>query len=187
MPTDPKPASRQQRRKPRKVSPASLERAALHYLERYSASAEGVRRVLSRRIARAVEAHDQDPRELAEWAEAVIGKLIAGGLLDDRRFAEGRARSLAGRGYGRRRIALALAQKGVDRGAVEAAIESLDDEGLDERATAIAFARRRRLGPFRTTGDRSEHRQRDMAAMARAGFGFGLAREIIEADAADLE
>lgn len=187
MPTDPKPASRQQRRKPRKVSPASLERAALHYLERYSASAEGVRRVLSRRIARAVEAHDQDPRELAEWAEAVIGKLIAGGLLDDRRFAEGRARSLAGRGYGRRRIALALAQKGVDRGAVEAAIESLDDEGLDERATAIAFARRRRLGPFRTNGDRSEHRQRDMAAMARAGFGFGLAREIIEADATDLE
>lgn len=173
------------RHRPRKVSPASLERAALHYLERFSASADGVRRVLERRVRRSADVHDLDEAEAARWIDAVIGKLASSGLLDDRRFAEGRARSLAQRGYGRRRIAQALAQKGVDRDTADAAVATLDDEGISERDAAAAFAHRRRLGPFRTAADRAERRDRDLAAMARAGFDLDTARRIV--DAADAE
>jgi regulatory protein len=62
---------------------------------------------------------------------------------------------------------------------------ALDDElGTDpaqrEFKAAAAYARRRRLGPYRAK-DRDEHRVRDLASMARAGFAFDLARRIVDA------
>ena len=49
-------------------------------------------------------------------------------------------------------------------------------------AAALAFARRRRLGPFRTTASRAEHREKDLAKLARQGFAYETARRIIDAD-----
>ena len=49
-----------------------------------------------------------------------------------------------------------------------------------EEEAALSYARRRRLGPFRMPYDDSwERRQKDLAAMARAGFGFGLSKKIL--------
>jgi regulatory protein len=46
-------------------------------------------------------------------------------------------------------------------------------------AAAHALARRKRLGPYRT-GDRAAFREKDLAAFARAGFGFAIARRIVD-------
>jgi regulatory protein len=54
-----------------------------------------------------------------------------------------------------------------------------------EWKAAIALARRRRLGPYRAAKDRQECRARDLAAMARAGFDYDVARKVI--DAASVE
>ena len=44
------------------------------------------------------------------------------------------------------------------------------------------------LGPFRRAEERAERRDRDIAAMGRAGFDWDTARKVIDAaDAADLE
>ncbi|MCG8547040.1 MAG: RecX family transcriptional regulator, partial [Alphaproteobacteria bacterium] len=45
-------AKTRRRKRPRKVTPASLERAALHYLQRFATSSENFRRVLTRRVQR---------------------------------------------------------------------------------------------------------------------------------------
>ena len=64
-------------------------------------------------------------------------------------------------------------------------MEGLDQE-LDtdpkqrEWQAAVALARRRRLGPFRQK-DRKEHRDRDLATMARGGFDYQLAKKVIDA------
>jgi regulatory protein len=42
-------------------------------------------------------------------------------------------------------------------------------------------ARRRRLGPYRPA-ERATFREKDLAALARAGFGFALARSVIDAE-----
>ncbi len=47
---------------------------------------------------------------------------------------------------------------------------------------AAARYARRRLGSFRAAPEREEHRQRDLAALARAGFGYSVARRIIGAE-----
>ena len=56
-----------------------------------------------------------------------------------------------------------------------------DDEGDPELEAARAYARRRRLGPWRTKPDDSwERRQKELASMARAGFSFGVAKQALE-------
>ncbi len=99
------------------------------------------------------------------------------GLLNDKVYAEGRVQALRRRGLSGRGIALKLQVKGVDRDTVAATLE--EDETTDPEA-ALNFARRRRLGPFRPEGKRAEHRDRDMAALGRAGFDYGTARGVID-------
>jgi regulatory protein len=49
----------------------------------------------------------------------------------------------------------------------------------------VTLARRRRLGPYRPEADREARREKDLAALARAGFGYDIARTVIEAS--DIE
>jgi regulatory protein len=120
--------------------------------------------------------------------------LKANGLLDDRAYAEAQTASLHRRGIARRRIGQRLGARGVARDEVASALSSLDEshggdsaDATDQRA-ALAFARRKRLGPFRAAAERKARRNRDLAALACAGFAYHLARRVIDApDADELE
>jgi regulatory protein len=170
----------------RPITAKYLQAAAIFYLERYSASAEGVRRVLQRRVrkARRLEAPVMDDVESA--IEATVQKLIAAGLIDDRQFAQTKARALHRRGTSARFTRQKLQMAGVDSETVQSALAALGGElGADaierEWQAAVALARRRRLGPFRPAGQRALRRAMDLAAMARAGFAFDIARKVIDA------
>jgi regulatory protein len=177
-----------QRRPPKPPTPERLEKAALHYLERYAASAEGVRRVLMRKVERAVRAGVGERAQGAEAAAAVVAKLAAKGLLDDARFAEGRAASLVRRGLPRGRIAHRLKVAGVAGDDIDKALAGLDEAGENDLKAALVFARRKRLGPFADPAKRVAARMKHLAAMARAGFSGELARRVIDADdAAELD
>lgn len=176
-------------KKPRKATPQYLERAALWYLERYAATTASLQRVMERKVDRSAKEHGTDPEE----GRAVICDLIERyqrvGLLDDRQFAESRARNLHARGTSTRMIRGKLAQKGLTSDLIDAALESLIDEvGDPNRAAAVSYARRRRIGPYRDPTKREDLRERDLAALARAGFGYDIARWIVEAaDVAEIE
>lgn len=170
------------RQPPKPPTPERLEKAALHYLERYAASSEGVRRVLMRKVERAVRAGVGDKAQGAIDVAAVIDKLLARKLVDDSVFAEGRAMSLARRGLPRSQIVQRLKIKGVEGEEVDKAIAALETAGITDRTAAILFAKRKRLGPFCVhAGQRKEQRLRHMAAMARAGFDGTLARMVLDA------
>lgn len=174
------------RRKSRKLTPEGLERAALAYLGRFAASEESLRRVLHRRIARSAAAHPIDPEEARGWAEALIVRFRRAGLIDDEAYARARAESMHRRGLGRRGIAVKLRQKGVPAETVARALEVLEEEtdGPTELTAAVNYARRRRIGPWRT-GEREPFRDRDLAALARQGFDYDTARKIVEAASPD--
>ena len=177
---------------PAPVDRALLEKWALAYLERYASSAENLRRVLQRRVwrrARGAGAAD-GARDGARDGEAVrasgalIDALVARyritGLIDDAAYAAGRARSGLARGRSMRRIAAGLAAKGVGAEDAAAAVAALGEDGADpELAAACAYARRRRLGPFRREVGAAGDRQRELAAFARAGFGRHAAEAVL--------
>jgi len=178
-----------ERRPPKKATARHLDNVALWYLQRFAASADSLRRVLMRRVEKSARAHDTDRDEGAAFVEDIIARFRRSGLLDDRVYAEGRALSLHRRGVSTRGIRARLAAKGVGAEDIDAALAGLRGEMDDpDLAAAIAYARRRRIGPYRTRGDRDELKERDLAALARQGFGYDIARRVIEArDVDELE
>ncbi len=95
-----------------------------------------------------------------------------------------KARSLTARGTSRSHIIAKLASKGVESETARAAVDRLSTEYEEpELEAARRYARRRRLGPYRTEDEaRVECRNKDLAAMARAGFAGRVARQVIDSD-----
>jgi len=175
--------TKRKKKVPRKATPKSLENAALYYLQRFSSSSENLRRVLMRRVQRSAYHHDTDPEEGAEIIAALIKRYKEVGLLDDAQFAKARAVSLNRRGSSARAIRAKLAEKGVAAELISTTLENLTDEDENPELTAaVTFARKRRIGPFREADSRTELREKDLAALARAGFNYDMAQKIIEAE-----
>ena len=173
---------------------ARLREAALAHLARFAATEAGLRRVLERRAARwsrAAEAEGQAREAIAAAATAlhaeiatIAKSLVAAGAVNDAAFAESRARRLARSGHSRRAISAHLAAKGIEAGVAAAA---LPDGEEAERLAALAFCRRRRLGPFARVAPDAPARMKALAALARGGFAQGIARRALAMDPAEAE
>jgi len=179
-------------KRPRKLTPKSLENGALHYLGRFSTSSANLKRVLLNRVARAARAHDTDVMEGAALVDDLIRRFEASGLLDDGAYARARAMSLNRIGNSTRTIRAKLRQKGVAPSHIDDAIRALSEESPNpELAAAAALARRRRLGPYRAQGDgrapdeRGGCHEKDLAALARAGFSYDMARRVMSAESVE--
>ena len=156
------------------LGPDLLEAWALHYLGRYSSSAENLRRVLTRRVRR------RSPEAVptaAPLIEALVARYRASGLLDDAAYASARVGSLHRRGESIRAMRARLAAKGVPAPDVADAMAGLRTTVPDpDLAAACVFARRRRLGPFRRAA--ADH-ARELGAFARAGFSRRVAEAVL--------
>ncbi len=174
-------------RGPRKVTATTLRNAALYYLARYATSSANLRRLLMAKVERSVRAHGTDRTEGAAAVEALLAEFARDGVLDDSRYAEGRAVALYRRGVSMRAIRARLAAKGVAREHIDPAIAHLRDESDEpDLIAALIFARRRRLGPYRPQSTRADRRTRDLAALGRQGFTYDVARRIIDAEDAEI-
>ena len=184
--------------RPPKVDAKSLEKAAFRHLQRYAATSEQLRRVLSRSLQRAMYRTEDpdgrpDPEQVTADIDVVVARMVELGMVDDRKLAFSLARELMRTGGSVPLVRMKLRSKGVQSELVDEAIaaaqETSREAGIDPvLASAAAYARRRRLGPFRLRPEeRAERRQKDLAALARRGFGYGVAARVIDADdAADL-
>jgi regulatory protein len=160
------------------IDEALLERWALGYLERYASSAANLRRVLMRRVRRRAGADRERGRQAAPLIDALVTRYLGAGLLDDAAYATARARRGHRRGASLRAIRADLAAKGVDTQAVAGAVATLCSAEADaDLAAACTFARRRRLGPYRSG---AADRNRELAAFARAGFDRREAEAVLD-------
>ncbi len=181
------------RRGPRKVTATYLENSAAHYLGRFATSSAHLKKVMMQKVHRSAAHHGTSIEEGEAHVDAVIAKFNRLGFLNDTEYASMRARGLHAKGTPIRGIRFQLKQKGLGDDEIDAALAALvaDEEIRDlDFAAAIKLARRRRLGPFRTDDPdaRAARREKDMAALARAGFGYDVAQRIVDADTVeDLE
>lgn len=110
---------------------------------------------------------------VAELAE----RLVAAGYVDDAAYARAKSGSLLKRGYGMRRVAQALGAAGIDGDVRE---DVRPGEAATRRA-ALALARKRGFGPFGAAPPDRAVRQKQIAAMLRAGHPLDSARELVDA------
>lgn len=160
---------------PTQVTQQSLERSAHFQLERRALTEAQLRRALEQKVRRAERHHGPSP-DAAIWIEALLARFVRAGLLDDDRVALGRAMGMRDRGTSRRAVMMKLRQKGVDDATAARALSQVDaDAGPEaELAAARAYVRRRRLG--------AKDPQRALAALARQGFSFDVARRALAAE-----
>jgi len=160
------------RKPPIPLKESSLTALALRYVERYSTTRAKLRAYLQRKVRERGWAGDAAPD-----SEAIAESFAERGYVNDEAYALSKSQALTARGYGKRRVAVALRVAGVDEGDGAAAFTLADEQAV---TAALRFARRRRLGPFadERPGDPRES-QRALAAMLRAGHAFGLSRAIL--------
>ena len=161
-----------ERRKPRPLDPAKLEELALTYVARFATSAAKLERYLVRKLRERGWVGEAEP-DLA----TLVGKYVSLGYVDDAAFARAKGGSLLRRGYGPRRVRQALAEAGIDEDTRNEARAG----AAAERRAALALARKRGFGPFGSLPLDRPLRERQLAAMLRAGHPLDSAREMVDA------
>lgn len=153
------------------LKPSDLEWFALRYVERYATTRGKLSDYLRRKIRERGWGGEGDPDVVA-----LAQRMADLGYVDDRAFAESKAGAMGRRGMGARRVTQALHFDGIDSEDAEAVAPLIDD---NVAASAIAFARRKRIGAFaREIADRPLQ-EKQVAAMVRAGHAPALARKIV--------
>ena len=162
----------QTRRNPRPLDAPRLEELALAYVARFATSAAKLEGYLRRKLRE----RGWDGEGAAPVAE-IVARFVAAGYIDDAVFARARTGSLLRRGYGVRRIGQALDAAGIAED-VRAEVRAAPAE---QRRAALALARKRRIGPFGPDGADRALREKQLAAMLRAGHPLDSARELVNA------
>jgi len=172
----------QERQAPKKISKKYLENAALYYLQRYATSAENLRRVLMRKVKKSCAFHRLPAQDFAPLVDELVTRYMAAGLVDDAVFARARVTSLRREGRSRQAIFARLRAKGLSPPQIEAALRLVDEDHEDpEMAAALACIRRKKLGRWRKTPlTDPQGRQKELAALGRAGFSYEIARRVLD-------
>lgn len=182
--------TKKQAKIPKKVTADRLRNIALYYLQRYASSSENLRQVLMRRVRKSTLNHaDTDMEQASIWVDAIVADMQQLGYVNDAEYAYNRADSLHRRGTSQSHIRQKLKQKGLSDENIESALNKLlkshgyHDEQSDLYG-AIRYAKRRRIGVYRThpTPDPYKQKQRDLASLARNGFSFDICKKVLDAD-----
>lgn len=165
--------NRRETKPPRPLDAARLNEMALAYVARFATSAGKLSDYLRRKLReRGWEGEGEAD------LHAIVSRFVELGYVDDAGFARGKAQSLLRRGYGARRIDQALGAAGI----AEPLREEARGSDAERRRAALVMARKRRFGPFGGgSGLDPALREKQVAAMLRAGHPLAYAREVVNA------
>ncbi len=175
----------QPRKPPRPPTARQLREAARRYVERYVPSVGQTEAVLWRKVRKATGML-ADGSEPGPVIDAILTEFCARKILDDDRLARALVEEYHRRGDPVFKMRAKLFRKRIPADIIQHALAKLDHkvraEGIDpKRQRALAYARRRSLGPWRRDPEkRSARRDKDLAALGRVGVSWGLAKEIVD-------
>jgi regulatory protein len=161
-----------QKRPPRPLDPRRLEELALAYVARFATSAAKLETYLKRKLRERGWDGEAQPD-----TAALVARFVSAGYIDDEAWARSKSGSLLRRGYGMRRVSQELGAAGI----AEDLRESVRPAEAEQRRAALALARKRRFGPFGQGALDRDKRQKQFAAMLRAGHSLDSTRELLDA------
>ncbi|GMM93409.1 regulatory protein RecX [Qipengyuania sp. MTN3-11] len=174
-----RPSRRRNSRTAKPLDRAALKDLAMAYVARYATTSGKLGQYLRRKLRERDWIGDDAPE-----VDGLVAEFVERGFVDDEGWAQARAANLSSRGYGRRRIGESLRAAGIGETIREG---TAPGEG-EAREAAVRLARRRRFGPFGEPlagEDGAKRRDKQLAAMARAGHDFAHARRVIESPGED--
>ena len=161
------------------LTKSSLYDLATRYVARYATTSAKLRTYLARKLRERGWDGESPPD-----VEGIAERFVELGYIDDEAYARAKSGSLLRRGYGKRRISQTLHHDGID----EPLRESVAPSDLEARQAVVALAKKRRFGPFATQEVDRDRREKQIAALLRAGHSFDHVRAVMacEGEAAAL-
>jgi regulatory protein len=172
---------RREKKPPKKITEKYLYNSGLAYLQRFPASTPHFRRIMGRKIDRSCNYHkDQSKEDCLALLDTTVAGFERMGLLNDEAYLSGMINSLRRRGLSKQAILSKLQMKGMAQDRILEVLRTYDeDSGVDnaDLVAALRLSRRKRLGAYRK--DKEADRNKELASLARAGFGFDIAQKAL--------
>ena len=151
-----------------------LLKYAIYYLSKYSSSKKNLEFILKKKIRRLSE-EKKIRFQLYNEIQFIIEKLEKLNLINDQVFVESKIQSLQHQVKSKNYIKQYLLQKGIDKQLIEDQISLFYENNKNlEKENALKFAKKRNL----LSSDQDY--QKKLSKMARAGFSYDIAKEILK-------
>ena len=151
-----------------------LLKYAIYYLSKYSSSKKNLEFILKKKIRRLSD-EKKIRFQLYNEIQIIIEKLEKLNLINDQVFVESKIQSLQHQVKSKNYIKQYLLQKGIDKQLIEEQISLFYENNKNlEKENALKFAKKRNLL------DNDQDYQKKLSKMARAGFSYDIAKEILK-------
>ena len=151
-----------------------LLKYAIYYLSKYSSSKKNLEFILKKKIRRMSD-EKKIRFHLYNEIQIIIEKLEKLNLINDQVFVESKIQSLQYQVKSKNYIKQYLLQKGIDKQLIEEQISLFYENNKNlEKDNALKFAKKRNLL------DNDQDYQKKLSKMARAGFSYDIAKEILK-------
>ena len=151
-----------------------LLKYAIYYLSKYSSSKKNLEFILKKKIRRLSE-EKKIRFQLYNEIQFIIEKLEKLNLINDKVFVESKIQSLQYQVKSKNYIKQYLLQKGIDKQLIEDQISLFYENNKNlEKENALKFAKKRNLL------DNNQDYQKKLSKMARAGFSYEIAKQILK-------
>ena len=151
-----------------------LLKYAIYYLSKYSSSKKNLEFILKKKIRRLSD-EKKIRFQLYNEIQIIINKLENLNLINDQVFVESKIQSLQYQAKSKNYIKQYLLQKGIDKQLIEEQISLFYENNKNlEKENALKFAKKRNLL------DNDQDYQKKLSKMARAGFSYDIAKEILK-------
>jgi len=151
-----------------------LLKYAIYYLSKYSSSKKNLEFILKKKIRRLSD-EKKIRFHLYNEIQIIIEKLEKLNLINDQVFVESKIQSLQYQAKSKNYIKQYLLQKGIDKQLIEEQISLFYENNKNlEKKNALKFAKKRNLL------DNDQDYQKKLSKMARAGFSYDIAKEILK-------
>ena len=177
---------------PKPITVKQIEWASDRYLGRYIATESQLRRVLQRRLMRnwrkRGEKVTEEERQMGEdLVSAQVKKVMDTGRIKDDKVALMWVEHYTNRGKSVPFIRMKLREKGVDNQIIDDSIQQIHSQMQDPALeAAVVYARKRRFGAYRNDpAKQAERKQKDIAAMMRAGHRYDVVSRVLDCQSID--
>ena len=151
-----------------------LLKYAIYYLSKYSSSKKNLEFILKKKIRRLSD-EKKIRFHLYNEIQIIIEKLEKLNLINDQVFVESKIQSLQYQAKSKNYIKQYLLQEGIDKQLIEEQISLFYENKKNlEKENALKFAKKRNLL------DNDQDYQKKLSKMARAGFSYDIAKEILK-------
>ena len=151
-----------------------LLKYAIYYLSKYSSSKKNLEFILKKKIRRLSD-EKQIRFHLYNEIQIIIEKLEKLNLINDQVFVESKIQSLQYQAKSKNYIKQYLLQKGIDKQLIEEQISLFYENNKNlEKENALKFAKKRNLI------NNNQDYQKKLSKLARAGFSYDIAKEILK-------